>query len=163
MASSFSDSSWEITEADRDKYQGIFQKNDPNGTGRLTSQEFRPLFLQSKLSPEELFAIWTLVDPSQSGSLDIGQFSAAMHLIFGRLAGKPIPSQLPPGLIIAPATPQVSEETQIKIQLLEREIAEKKHLLSQTSSADYQAETQKLKEKINLLYTKAPIHHPDFF
>ena len=40
-----------------------------------------------------------LVDFDKSGKLDSGKFSAAMFLIQKKLAGIPLPSSLPPGLI----------------------------------------------------------------
>lgn len=44
--------------------------------------------------------IWNLADIHQRGKLDHQEFAVAMWLIHARLAGRDIPSELPPELVI---------------------------------------------------------------
>lgn len=54
---------------------------------------------QSGLDRKDLEAIWTLSDPNDRGRLDMDEFAVAMHLIYRRLNGYPVPARLPPELV----------------------------------------------------------------
>lgn len=56
-------------------------------------------FQNSRLPETELAQIWDLADTQQRGKLSREEFAVAMHLIHKRLAGQPIPRQLPATLI----------------------------------------------------------------
>ncbi|KAI9840398.1 MAG: actin organization and endocytosis protein, partial [Pleopsidium flavum] len=54
---------------------------------------------QSGLDKSDLEKIWTLSDPSNKGRLDMDEFAVAMHLIYRKLNGYPVPNRLPPELV----------------------------------------------------------------
>lgn len=52
-------------------------------------------FQNSRLPEADLAQIWDLADTQQRGKLSREEFAVAMHLIHKRIAGQPIPRQLP--------------------------------------------------------------------
>ena len=54
---------------------------------------------QSGLPKSDLEKIWTLSDPGNKGRLNMDEFAVAMHLIYRKLNGYPVPNQLPPELV----------------------------------------------------------------
>jgi epidermal growth factor receptor substrate 15 len=56
-------------------------------------------FQNSRLPESELAQIWDLADVEQRGKLSRDEFAVAMHLIHKRIAGQPIPRQLPATLL----------------------------------------------------------------
>ncbi|EGG01563.1 uncharacterized protein MELLADRAFT_78994 [Melampsora larici-populina 98AG31] len=105
-ASSVQDPLYIIPESDKTKYVRMFMNAGPND-GLLDGEKARDIFIKSQLSFEKLGQIWTLSDTQSRGSLSVGDFSIAMHLIqlcmSGRLAT--LPAQLPPSLMESARSP----------------------------------------------------------
>ncbi|KAJ9084571.1 actin organization and endocytosis protein, variant 4 [Entomophthora muscae] len=89
-------SPWKIDQAEYTRYSKIFQSQTTKAC--LNGTQARELFLQSGLPSHILFQIWNLADTQRNGQLDVNRFAIAMHLIFQKLAGYPLPLQLPPEL-----------------------------------------------------------------
>ncbi|KAJ2023132.1 actin organization and endocytosis protein, partial [Coemansia sp. S85] len=88
---------WTITQGERAQYESIFRQWESNG--KLRGSQAREVFAQSSLSQSELAKIWMLSDINNQGELNLDEFSVAMHLIFRRLAGNPLPDVLPDELV----------------------------------------------------------------
>ncbi|KAJ1978089.1 actin organization and endocytosis protein [Dimargaris xerosporica] len=92
-------SHWIMTAQEKEKYQGIFRQYDRANTGYLAGNQARELFVQSGLPQRDLMKVWSLADFQNHGKLNLDEFSVAMHLIFKKLHGVPIPDQLPDTLV----------------------------------------------------------------
>ncbi|KAI0244233.1 actin organization and endocytosis protein [Massospora cicadina] len=157
------DMGWELKPEDRANYRSIFEQRGGLGAGKLTSSQVWEVLGQSRLPKGELLAIWALVDPSRSRDLDLTQFSAAMHLVFGRMAGWGIPAKLPEPLLRPDPVAGSVRVGQTGTGAPEGEIlgwGQPRHL---GSSADRVDELHRLKESIRSVYARAPAHHPDLF
>ncbi|KAJ2829935.1 actin organization and endocytosis protein [Coemansia sp. 'formosensis'] len=108
---------WTITPSERAQYEGIFRRWD-SGRGVLRGDQAREVFAQSSLSQTDLAKIWMLADTSNQGELNLDEFSVAMHLIFRRLAGAPIPDVLPQELVPRSSKDFMSSLTEMKEQLM---------------------------------------------
>ncbi|KAJ2367179.1 actin organization and endocytosis protein, partial [Coemansia sp. RSA 2607] len=89
---------WAITPAERSSYAAVFRQW-AGGRRVLGGAQAREVFAQSGLTQAELARVWALADASNQGELNGDEFAVAMHVIFRRLAGEPIPAQLPPDLV----------------------------------------------------------------
>ncbi|ORX88366.1 hypothetical protein K493DRAFT_341344 [Basidiobolus meristosporus CBS 931.73] len=90
--------SWTMTPDEKAKFLAKFKALDTARLGYVSGEQARNFFLQTALSPSILMQIWNLADTRGSGQLDESEFIIAMHLIYGKLAGKELPSMLPPEL-----------------------------------------------------------------
>ncbi|KAK9766343.1 hypothetical protein K7432_004643 [Basidiobolus ranarum] len=90
-----SDSSWKMSSEDKAKFLAKFKTLDTNRLGYISGDLARNFFLQTSLPPNVLMQIWNLADTRGSGKLDDIEFAIAMHLIYGKLAGKELPLMLP--------------------------------------------------------------------
>ncbi|KAI8069894.1 hypothetical protein BC940DRAFT_17332 [Gongronella butleri] len=93
--------SWKISPEEKQRYRAIFEAWAA-GSGYLSGDQARQVFLQSGVSEQDLMKIWTLADRDNRGSLDVDEFAIAMHLIYRKLNNFDVPSVLPPEL--APPT-----------------------------------------------------------
>ncbi|KAJ3029914.1 UNVERIFIED_CONTAM: hypothetical protein HDU68_010697 [Siphonaria sp. JEL0065] len=90
---------WAVTPQEKAQYDNVFKTWDPNGSGYISGDRARQIFMQSGLSDDILGHIWTLADTQNSGKLDSNEFAVAMHLIHAKRAGKDLPKTLPANLI----------------------------------------------------------------
>ncbi|QIX00123.1 hypothetical protein AMS68_005640 [Peltaster fructicola] len=90
---------WAVTKQEKKIYDDMFKAWDGFGKGYITGNQALEIFGQSGLDKPDLEKIWTLSDPSNKGRLDLDEFAVAMHLIYRRLNGYPVPNQLPSELI----------------------------------------------------------------
>lgn len=61
----------------------------------MSGDTAKDVLTQSQLAPADLMKIWNLADSENRGSLDIDEFSIAMHLVYRKMNGFEIPSVLP--------------------------------------------------------------------
>lgn len=87
--------SWKISPEDKQRYREIFNAWEGSGSGFMSGDTAKDVLTQSQLSPADLMKIWNLADSENRGSLDIDEFSIAMHLVYRKLNGFEIPSVLP--------------------------------------------------------------------
>lgn len=87
--------SWKISPEDKQRYREIFNAWEGSGSGFMSGDTAKDVLTQSQLPPADLMKIWNLADSENRGSLDIDEFSIAMHLVYRKLNGFEIPSVLP--------------------------------------------------------------------
>ncbi|KAJ1919315.1 RNA polymerase II transcription factor B subunit 1 [Mycoemilia scoparia] len=121
-----SEHKWAISPQEKAQYEVIFRKWDLNCRGFLSGDQAREVFTQSGLSKKELGKIWQLSDIHNQGKLNLDEFAVAMHLIFRRLAGQPLPNQLPPDLVPKSSHDFDLSLMNIKEQLMFRNIGKPK-------------------------------------
>lgn len=90
---------WAVTKDEKKIYDEMFKAWDGFGKGYITGNQAIEIFGQSGLDKPDLERIWTLSDPNNKGRLNLDEFAVAMHLIYRRLNGYPVPNQLPPELV----------------------------------------------------------------
>lgn len=90
---------WAVTKDEKKIYDDMFKAWDGFGKGYITGNQALEIFGQSGLEKAELERIWTLSDPHNKGRLNLDEFAVAMHLIYRRLNGYPVPNTLPAELI----------------------------------------------------------------
>ncbi|WFD31031.1 hypothetical protein MSPP1_002060 [Malassezia sp. CBS 17886] len=90
---------WGVPPFERPKYEGFFQSLDAEKTGKVEGAAVVPFFLQSGLDEAALAHVWDLADITQDGTLTRDEFAVAMHLINEKIAGRPLPEQLPADLV----------------------------------------------------------------
>lgn len=99
---------WAITKDEKTRYDALFRAWDGLNKGYIVGAQAIEIFGQSGLEKSDLERIWTLADNGNKGRLDLDEFAVAMHLIYRKLNGYPIPNQLPPELV-PPSTRNLSE------------------------------------------------------
>ncbi|KAK9461871.1 uncharacterized protein V1516DRAFT_673201 [Lipomyces oligophaga] len=99
---------WAITKSEKKIFDDIFDAWDGLGRGFVSGQTAVEIMGQSQLPRTDLEKIWTLSDPEDRGRLNRSEFSVAMHLVYRRLNGFPVPDVLPPELV-PPSTRNLSE------------------------------------------------------
>mmetsp|Transcript_59771 Transcript_59771/g.142235 ORF Transcript_59771/g.142235 Transcript_59771/m.142235 type:complete len:965 (+) Transcript_59771:72-2966(+) len=104
-------SQWVVSPQNWTKYRTIFQSLDRDSHGVISSDEARVILERSMLAHGELAEIWKLSDRDLDGQLSAVEFTIAMHLVFRRRQGLPLPSELPLELAITAEAPQVSQES----------------------------------------------------
>ncbi|KAI7864012.1 uncharacterized protein EV154DRAFT_488978, partial [Mucor mucedo] len=87
--------SWKISPQDKQRYREIFNAWEGSGSGFMSGDTAKDVLTQSQLPPQDLMKIWNLADTENRGSLDVDEFSIAMHLVYRKLNGFEIPSVLP--------------------------------------------------------------------
>lgn len=90
---------WAITKDEKKLYDEIFRAWDGLHKGYISGDQAIEIMGQSGLEKPDLERIWTLSDNGNKGRLDLDEFAVAMHLIYRKLNGYPIPNQLPPELV----------------------------------------------------------------
>lgn len=99
---------WAITKDEKTRYDQLFRAWDGLHKGFIGGDAAIEIFGQSGLEKPELERIWTLADHGNKGRLNMDEFAVAMHLIYRKLNGYPIPNQLPPELV-PPSTRNFSQ------------------------------------------------------
>ena len=90
---------WAITKDEKTRYDALFRAWDGLNKGYIGGDQAIEIFSQSGLDKSDLERIWTLADNGNKGRLDLDEFAVAMHLIYRKLNGYPIPNKLPPELV----------------------------------------------------------------
>lgn len=90
---------WAVTRDEKKIYDELFRAWDGFNKGFITGDVAIEIMSQSRLDRKDLEAIWTLSDPHNRGRLDMDEFAVAMHLIYRKLNGYPVPNRLPPELV----------------------------------------------------------------
>lgn len=90
---------WSVTKQEKQIYDDMFKAWDGFGKGFISGEQAIEIFGQSGIEKGDLERIWTLSDPNNKGRLNLDEFAVAMHLIYRRLNGYPVPAKLPPELI----------------------------------------------------------------
>ncbi|KAI0526461.1 hypothetical protein F5B22DRAFT_641605 [Xylaria bambusicola] len=99
---------WAITKDEKTRYDQLFRAWDGLGKGFIGGDQAIEIMGQSGLDKADLERIWTLSDNGNKGRLDLDEFAVAMHLIYRKLNGYPIPNTLPPELV-PPSTRKITE------------------------------------------------------
>ena len=90
---------WAVTKDEKKIYDQLFRAWDGLNKGFIGGDVAIEVMGQSGLPKSDLEKIWTLADPGNKGRLDMDEFAVAMHLIYRKLNGYPVPNQLPPELV----------------------------------------------------------------
>jgi hypothetical protein len=90
---------WAVTKDEKTRYDSVFKAWDGFGKGFIGGDVAIEVFGQSGLEKPDLERVWTLADHGNKGRLNIDEFAVAMHLIYRKLNGYPLPAQLPPELV----------------------------------------------------------------
>ena len=90
---------WAVTKDEKKIYDQLFKAWDGFNKGFIGGDVAIEVMGQSGLPKTDLEKVWTLSDPSNKGRLDMDEFAVAMHLIYRKLNGYPVPNQLPPELV----------------------------------------------------------------
>jgi hypothetical protein len=90
---------WSVTKQEKQIYDDMFKAWDGFGKGYISGSQAIEIFGQSGIDKNDLERVWTLSDPNNKGRLNLDEFAVAMHLIYRRLNGYPVPAKLPPELI----------------------------------------------------------------
>ena len=90
---------WAVTKDEKKIYDSLFKAWDGFSKGFIGGDVAIEVMGQSGLPKPDLEKIWTLSDPGNKGRLDMDEFAVAMHLIYRKLNGYPVPNQLPPELV----------------------------------------------------------------
>ena len=117
---------WAVTKEEKKLYDDIFRAWDGFGKGYITGSQAIEIFGQSGLEKAELERVWTLSDPMNKGRLDLDEFAVAMHVIYRRLNGYPVPAQLPAELI-PPSTRNLNASVDRMKGLLSQDAQERKN------------------------------------
>jgi hypothetical protein len=90
---------WAITKDEKQRYDALFKAWDGLNKGFIGGDQAIEIFGQSGLEKPDLERAWTLADNGNKGRLDLDEFAVAMHLIYRKLNGYPIPNALPAELV----------------------------------------------------------------
>ncbi|KAB8068341.1 hypothetical protein BDV29DRAFT_184708 [Aspergillus leporis] len=90
---------WAITKEEKRIYDDLFRAWDGFHKGFIGGDTAIEIMGQSGLDRKDLERIWTLADPHNRGRLNMDEFAVAMHLMYRKLNGYPVPSRLPPELV----------------------------------------------------------------
>ncbi|KAK2009820.1 hypothetical protein LZ32DRAFT_404404 [Colletotrichum eremochloae] len=99
---------WAITKDEKQRYDALFKAWDGLHKGFIGGDVAIEIFGQSGLEKPDLERVWTLADNGNKGRLNLDEFAVAMHLIYRKLNGYPLPNQLPPELV-PPSTRNINE------------------------------------------------------
>ncbi|PNS13817.1 Actin cytoskeleton-regulatory complex protein pan1 [Sphaceloma murrayae] len=116
---------WAVTKDEKKIYDEMFKTWDGFGKGYVSGNQAIEIFGQSGLEKSDLERIWTLSDPNNKGRLNLDEFAVAMHLIYRRLNGYPVPNQLPPELV-PPSTRNLNDSIGTMKGLLSRDAEQRK-------------------------------------
>ncbi|KAH8598216.1 hypothetical protein B0O99DRAFT_567622 [Bisporella sp. PMI_857] len=131
---------WAVTKEEKTRYDSVFKAWDGFGKGHIGGDVAIEVFGQSGLEKPDLERIWTLADHGNKGRLNIDEFAVAMHLIYRKLNGYPLPAQLPPELV-PPSTRNFNDSIGAVKSLLHQESDFRKNsgasLLPQKTGVSY--------------------------
>jgi hypothetical protein len=131
---------WAITKDEKTRYDSVFKAWDGFGKGFIGGDVAIEVFGQSGLEKPDLERVWTLADQGNKGRLNMDEFAVAMHLIYRKLNGYPLPAQLPPELV-PPSTRNFNESIGTVKSLLHQESDFRKNsgaaLLPQRTGVSY--------------------------
>lgn len=131
---------WAITKEEKTRYDSLFRAWDGLGKGFIGGDAAIEIFGQSGLEKPDLERAWTLADSGNKGRLDLDEFAVAMHLIYRKLNGYPLPNVLPPELI-PPSTRNFSQSIGTVKSMLNQESNDRKNsgaaLLPQKTGVSY--------------------------
>ena len=116
---------WAVTKDEKKIYDGLFKAWDGFNKGFIGGDVAIEVMGQSGLPKPDLEKIWTLSDPGNKGRLDMDEFAVAMHLIYRKLNGYPVPNQLPPELV-PPSTRNFSNSIDTVKSLLSQDAEQRK-------------------------------------
>lgn len=115
---------WAITKDEKKIYDDLFKAWDGFNRGYISGEQAIEIMGQSGLAKSDLERIWTLSDPSNHGRLNLDEFAVAMHLIYRKLNGYPVPNRLPPELV-PPSTRNLNDSIGTVKSLLSRDVDER--------------------------------------
>lgn len=131
---------WAITKDEKTRYDTVFKAWDGFGKGFIGGDVAIEVFGQSGLEKPDLERVWTLADQGNKGRLNMDEFAVAMHLIYRKLNGYPLPAQLPPELV-PPSTRNFNDSIGTVKSLLHQESDFRKNsgaaLLPQKTGVSY--------------------------
>jgi hypothetical protein len=131
---------WSVTKEEKTRYDSVFKAWDGFGKGYIDGNMALEVFGQSGLEKPDLERVWTLADHGNKGRLNMDEFSVAMHLIYRKLNGYPLPAQLPPELV-PPSTRNFNDSIGAVKSLLHQESDFRKNsgasLLPQKTGVSY--------------------------
>jgi hypothetical protein len=131
---------WSITKEEKTRYDSLFKAWDGLGKGFIGGDQAIEIFGQSGLEKPDLERVWTLADSGNKGRLDLDEFAVAMHLIYRKLNGYPMPASLPPELV-PPSARNFSQSIGTVRSMLSRESEDRKNsgaaLLPQKTGVSY--------------------------
>ncbi|KAK8203043.1 hypothetical protein IWZ01DRAFT_516059 [Phyllosticta capitalensis] len=116
---------WAVTKDEKKIYDDLFKAWDGFGKGYVSGEQAIEIFGQSGLDKPDLEKIWTLADSNDRGRLNMDEFAVAMHLIYRRLNGYPVPNRLPPELV-PPSTRNLNDSITAMKGLISRDAEERK-------------------------------------
>lgn len=116
---------WAVTKEEKKIYDQLFRAWDGLNKGYIGGETAKEIMGQSGLDRKDLERIWTLADPHNRGRLNMDEFAVAMHLIYRRLNGYPVPTRLPPELI-PPSTRNLNESIGTVKSLLSQDAEQRK-------------------------------------
>ncbi|KAI1505549.1 hypothetical protein F5X99DRAFT_368427 [Biscogniauxia marginata] len=134
---------WAITKDEKKRYDELFRAWDGLGKGFIGGDQAIEIMGQSGLEKTDLERIWTLSDNGNKGRLNLDEFAVAMHLIYRKLNGYPVPNTLPPELV-PPSTRNFTES-----------LGTIKSMLSQESDYRKQSGASLLPQKTGVSYMKS--------
>lgn len=117
---------WAITKGEKKIYDDTFKAWDGLGKGYISGPQAIEIFSQTGLPKTDLERVWTLADSADRGRLNLDEFAVAMHLIYRKLHGYPVPNQLPPELI-PPSTRNINDSINQMKNHLSRDAEERKN------------------------------------
>lgn len=117
---------WAVTKDEKKIYDQLFKAWDGFNKGFIGGDVAIEVMGQSGLPKVDLEKIWTLSDPGNKGKLDMDEFAVAMHLIYRKLNGYPVPNQLPPELV-PPSTRNFAESIGTVKSLLSQDAETRKN------------------------------------
>ena len=117
---------WAVTKDEKKIYDQLFKAWDGFNKGFIGGDVAIEVMGQSGLPKADLERIWTLSDPNNKGRLDMDEFAVAMHLIYRKLNGYPVPNQLPPELV-PPSTRNFSSSIDTVKSLLSQDAETRKN------------------------------------
>lgn len=131
---------WAITKEEKTRYDSLFKAWDGFGKGYVSGDQAIEILGQSGLEKPDLERVWTLADHGNKGRLDLDEFAVAMHLIYRKLNGYPLPNTLPPELV-PPSTRNFSQSIGTIKSMLHAESDHRKNsgaaLLPQKTGVSY--------------------------
>ncbi|QBZ61390.1 hypothetical protein PoMZ_08339 [Pyricularia oryzae] len=131
---------WAITKDEKTRYDALFKAWDGMNKGYIAGSQAIEIFGQSGLEKPDLERVWTLADHGNKGRLNLDEFAVAMHLIYRKLNGYPLPNSLPPELV-PPSTRNFNEAIGTMKNMLNQESDFRKNsgaaLLPQKTGVSY--------------------------
>lgn len=117
---------WAITKGEKKLYDDTFKAWDGMGKGYIAGAQAIEILGQSGLPKADLEKIWTLADSADRGRLNLDEFAVAMHLIYRKLNGYPVPNRLPPELV-PPSTRNINDSIGAMKNLLRGDAEDRKN------------------------------------